>query len=116
MECKQFHDSSPGAVADNNSIAIANISGVVTPYVFTAATAPRYYPGLWTLFAMLGTAAVLVGYLWYRLGSSSEYRGPSEEQKQQDFGGKGDVESLGEGRHSNERLPAAELVDNYEHR
>jgi len=103
-------------VADNNSIAIANISGVVTPYVFTAATAPRYYPGLWTLFAMLGTAAVLVGYLWYRLGSSSEYRGPSEEQKQQDFGGKGDVESLGEGRHSNERLPAAELVDNYERR
>lgn len=103
-------------MADNNSIAIANISGVVTPYVFTAATAPRYYPGLWTLFAMLGTAAVLVGYLWYRLGSSSEYRGPSEEQKQQDFGGKGDVESLGEGRHSNERLPAAELVDNYEHR
>ena len=103
-------------MADNNSIAIANISGVVTPYVFTAATAPRYYPGLWTLFAMLGTAAVLVGYLWYRLGSSSEYRGPSEEQKQQDFGGKGDVESLGEGRHSNERLPAAELVDNYERR
>ena len=103
-------------MADDTSIAIANISGVVTPYVFTAATAPRYYPGLWTLFAMLGTAAVLVGYLWYRLGSSSEYRGPSEEQKQQDFGGKGDVESLGEGRHSNERLPAAELVDNYERR
>jgi len=98
------------------SIAIANISGVVTPYVFTAATAPRYYPGLWTLFAMLGTAAVIVCYLWYRLGSSSEYRGPSEEQKQQDFGGKGDIESLAEGRHSSERAPAAELVDNYERR
>jgi len=99
------------------SIAIANISGVVTPYVFTAATAPRYYPGLWTLFAMLGTAAVLVCYLWYRLGSSSEYRGPSEEQKQQDFGGKGDIESLAEGRPSSERAPPAELVDdNYARR
>jgi hypothetical protein len=98
------------------SIAIANISGVVTPYVFTAATAPRYYPGLWTLFAMLGTAAVLVCYLWYRLGSSSEYRGPSEEQKQQEFGGKGDLESIGEGRMSGDRVPPAELVDTYEHR
>jgi len=84
--------------------------------VFTAATAPRYYPGLWTLFAMLGTAAVLVCYLWYRLGSSSEYRGPSEEQKEQDFGAKGDVESLGEGRQSTERAPPAELDDNYERR
>ena len=97
------------------SIAIANISGVVTPYVFTAATAPRYYPGLWTLFAMLGTAAVLVCYLWYRLGSSSEYRGPSEEQKQE-FGGKGDIESLAEGNQSSESAPPAELVDTYERR
>lgn len=112
------------------------MSGLVTPYVswtlahskrpgemltvqvFTAATAPRYYPGLWTLFAMLGTAAALVCYLWYRLGGSSEYRGPSEEQKAQDFGGKeNDVESLGEGRPSIERrAPPAELVDNYERR
>jgi hypothetical protein len=67
---------------------------------------------------MLGTAAALVGYLWYRLGGSSEYRGPSEEQKAQEFGGKeGDVESLGGERRSTERqAPPAELVDNYERR
>jgi hypothetical protein len=65
---------------------------------------------------MLGTAAALVCYLWYRLGSSSEYRGPSEEQKQQELGGKGDVESLAEGRLSSERVPPAELVDTYERR
>jgi len=67
---------------------------------------------------MLGTAAVLVCYLWYRLGGSSEYRGPSEEQKAQEFGGKeNDVESLGEGRQSTERAaPPAELVDSYERR
>lgn len=66
---------------------------------------------------MLGTAAVLVCYLWYRLGGSSEYRGPSEEQKQQDLGAKGDdLESLGGGRQSTERPPPAELVDTYERR
>lgn len=65
---------------------------------------------------MLGTAAALVGYLWYRLGSSSEYRGPSEEQKAQDQGAKGDIESLAEGRQSTERAPPAELVDTYERR
>jgi hypothetical protein len=69
---------------------------------------------------MLGSAAALVCYLWYRLGGSSEYRGPSEEQKAQEFGGKeGDVESLGGevGRYSGERQAApAELVDNYERR
>ena len=38
------------------------------------------YPGLWTLFAMLGTSAVLVCILWYRLGGSADYKGPSQEQ------------------------------------
>lgn len=38
------------------------------------------YPGLWTLFAMLGTSAILVGILWYRLGSSAEYREAEPDQ------------------------------------
>jgi hypothetical protein len=97
-------------------VVLLNLGDPPDIQVFTAATAPRYYPGLWTLFAMLGTAAVLVCYLWYRLGSSSEYRGPSEEQKQQNLGTKGDdLESLGE-RQSAEVPPPAELVDNYERR
>jgi hypothetical protein len=32
------------------------------------------------LFAMLGTSAVLVGILWYRLGSSAEYHEAEPEQ------------------------------------
>lgn len=31
------------------------------------------FPGLWTLFAMLATSAILVCILWYRLGGSADY-------------------------------------------
>lgn len=30
--------------------------------------------GNWTCFSLLGVAAILVAFLWYKLGSSSEYR------------------------------------------
>ncbi|WVR05046.1 hypothetical protein IAU60_002058 [Kwoniella sp. DSM 27419] len=63
------------AIATGAMIAIANIAGAVAPYLFRAKDAPHYYPGLWTLFAMLGLAAVMVGGLWFKLGASSEYRG-----------------------------------------
>ncbi len=63
------------AIATGGVIALANIAGAVAPYLFRAQDAPHYYPGLWTLFAMLGAAALIVGFLWYMLGSSSEYRG-----------------------------------------
>lgn len=33
------------------------------------------YPGLWTLFAMLGASCLVMALLWYKLGGSSEYRG-----------------------------------------
>lgn len=33
------------------------------------------FPGLWTLFAMLGASCFITGFLWYKLGGSSEYRG-----------------------------------------
>ena len=62
-------------IATGGVIAIANIAGAVAPYLFRAKDAPRYYPGLWTLFGFLGGAACIVGFLWYMLGSSSEYRG-----------------------------------------
>lgn len=67
------------AIATGGVIAIANISGAVAPFLFAASTAPRYYPGLWTLFAMLAAACAITGGLWYKLGGSSEYRGQVEE-------------------------------------
>ena len=68
------------AIATGGVIAIANIAGAVAPYLFRAKDAPHYYPGLWTLFAMLGAAALIVAFLWYKLGSSSEYRGGLDEE------------------------------------
>lgn len=68
-------------IATGGVIAIANIAGAVAPYLFRAKDAPRYYPGLWTLFGFLGAAAFIVGFLWYKLGSSSEYRGFIEEEQ-----------------------------------
>lgn len=71
------------AIATGGVIAIANISGAVAPFLFAASTAPRYYPGLWTLFAMLAAACAITGVLWYKLGGSSEYRGQLPEEAAQ---------------------------------
>jgi len=68
-------------IATGGVIAIANIAGAVAPYLFRAKDAPRYYPGLWTLFGFLAAAGFIVGFLWWRLGSSSEYRGFLEEEQ-----------------------------------
>ena len=66
---------------------------------------------------MLAAAALIVCYLWYRLGGSSEYRGPSHEQMEQIVGTKNDIESLGGDRQSFEtRPPPAELHDDNERR
>lgn len=35
---------------------------------------PNYYPGLWTIFAMLGASVLITIYLRFTLGGSSEYR------------------------------------------
>jgi len=70
------------AIATGGVIAIANIAGAVAPYLFRAQDAPHYYPGLWTLFSMLAAAALIVGFLWYKLGASSEYRGGLEEPQE----------------------------------
>lgn len=67
------------AIATGGVIAIANIAGAVAPYLFRAKDAPHYYPGLWTLFSMLAAACCIVGFLWYKLGASSEYRGGLDE-------------------------------------
>jgi len=70
------------AIATGGVIAIANIAGAVAPYLFRAKDAPHYYPGLWTLFSMLACAALIVGFLWYKLGASSEYRGGLDEPQE----------------------------------
>lgn len=90
---------------------------LTSPQIFTAATAPRYRPGIYALLGMLAAAAAIVCYLWYRLGGSSEYRGPSQEQMEQTVGSKKDIESLTGDRQSMDHRPApAELVDDNERR
>ncbi|KAK8858402.1 hypothetical protein IAR55_002629 [Kwoniella newhampshirensis] len=69
------------AIATGAMIAIANIAGAVAPYLFQAKDAPHYYPGLWTLFAMLGASVAITSFLWFRLGGSSEYRGSEFEEE-----------------------------------
>lgn len=69
-------------LALTRSIAIANISGAVAPFLFAANTAPRYFPGLITLFAFLAAAMAITAFLWYKLGGSSEYRVTADEQPQ----------------------------------
>ncbi|WVQ83899.1 hypothetical protein IAT38_006043 [Cryptococcus sp. DSM 104549] len=63
------------AIATGAMIAIANIAGAVAPYMFLSKYSPHYYPGLWTLFAMLACSVFITVFLWYKLGASSEYRG-----------------------------------------
>ena len=36
--------------------------------------------GNWTCFALMGLAGVCVCFLWYKLGSSSEYQGSVEQE------------------------------------
>lgn len=69
------------------------------------------------MFAMLGAGALIVCYLWWRLGSTADYRGPSPEQLEQEIGKKDDIESIGGDRTSyDSRPPPAELVDDAERR
>ncbi|GAA5836050.1 hypothetical protein JCM5353_003494 [Sporobolomyces roseus] len=63
------------AVATGGVIAIANAAGAVAPFLFPSTDSPRYLMGNWTCFAMLGLAGLIVCFLWYMLGSSSEYKG-----------------------------------------
>lgn len=58
----------------NLSIAIANTAGIVAPFLFPSRNGPRYLMGNWTCFALMGLAGVCVCFLWYKLGSSSEYQ------------------------------------------
>lgn len=63
------------AVATGGVIAIANTAGAVAPFLFPSKDSPRYLMGNWTSFALVGFAALIVCFLWYMLGSSSEYQG-----------------------------------------
>lgn len=65
---------------------------------------------------MLGTAGLIVCYLWWRLGGSSEYRGPSPDQAEQLHVQKDAVESLAGRRSIDSRPPAAELFDDQDRR
>ncbi|GAA5865042.1 hypothetical protein JCM3774_003948 [Rhodotorula dairenensis] len=63
------------AVATGGVIAIANTAGIVAPFLFPSKDSPRYLMGNWTSFALVGFAALIVCFLWYMLGGSSEYKG-----------------------------------------
>lgn len=63
------------AVATGGVIAIANTAGAVAPFLFPSKDSPRYIMGNWTSFALVGFAALIVCFLWYMLGGSSEYKG-----------------------------------------
>lgn len=60
------------------------------------------FPGLWTLFAMLGTSVLMTGFLWWRLGSSSEYRGTGSVERFEEF------QEVGEGK--DDKVKAGEQV------
>jgi len=62
------------AIATGGVIAIANCSGFTTPYLFPSSGGPLYLMGNWTLFALLMFSVGITLFLWYKLGSSSEYR------------------------------------------
>jgi len=65
------------AIATGGVIAIANIAGITAPYLFGGSeNGPLYIRGNWTVFAFLVVAVGMTCYLWFKLGSSSEYRTP----------------------------------------
>ncbi|WRT67568.1 uncharacterized protein IL334_004540 [Kwoniella shivajii] len=95
------------AIATGAMIAIANCAGAVAPYLFRSKDSPHYYPGLWTLFAMLGASIVLTGGLWYKLGSSSEYRDRLEEvEDEAQYVGQVKLPQLGRGGAKNDEEAA----------
>ena len=61
------------AIATGGIIAIANSAGAVAPFLFDSKDSPRYVTGLSTVGGFLGLAFLLTIFLWWRLGSSSEY-------------------------------------------
>ncbi|GAA5883702.1 hypothetical protein JCM16303_004778 [Sporobolomyces ruberrimus] len=63
------------AIATGGVIAIANTAGIVAPFLFPSKDSPRYLMGNWTSFSLIGVAALIVVFLWFMLGSSSEYKG-----------------------------------------
>lgn len=113
-----FSGSTSSGIAMGGVVAIANLSGIVAPYIFVASTAPRYFPGIMTLFGMLAASAAIVCFLWWRLGGGVDYRGPSEEQKLEQTGikGEGDVETLSPAASRAQVPPTAELVEERERR
>lgn len=77
--------STSTAFSTGGMIAIANTAGIVAPYLFQARYAPNYFPGLWTLFAMLVVSAFMTCFLWWKIGSSSEYRGTGSVERFEQF-------------------------------
>ena len=63
------------AIATGGVIALANTAGIVAGFLFPSKDSPRYLMGNWISFALVGLAALIVCFLWYMLGSSSEYKG-----------------------------------------
>ncbi|GAA6062885.1 hypothetical protein JCM10212_002107 [Sporobolomyces blumeae] len=66
--------STSTAIATGGVIAIANMAGVVPPFLFPSSDSPRYIMGNWTCFALVVFAALIVVFLWFMLGSSSDYK------------------------------------------
>ncbi len=59
------------AAATGFAFAIAQLSGVSSPFLFPSQDGPYYMMGCWTIFGMLALSALIVCLLWYRLGSSA---------------------------------------------
>ncbi|GJN89408.1 hypothetical protein Rhopal_002388-T1 [Rhodotorula paludigena] len=66
--------STSTAIATGGVIAFSNSAGAVAPFLFPSSDSPTYLMGNWTCFALVGLAALVVCFLWFRLGSSSEYK------------------------------------------
>jgi len=65
------------ALAMGTVIAFSNCSGIVAPFLFPARDGPSYPMGNWTCFALLALSGLIVCFVWWRIGGSSDYRGSS---------------------------------------
>lgn len=63
------------ALAMSCVIGFSNTAGIVAPFLFPSRDGPNYAMGNWTCFALLAMSGVIVSFVWWRLGGSSEYRG-----------------------------------------
>ncbi|KAM0746369.1 MFS transporter-like protein [Meredithblackwellia eburnea MCA 4105] len=62
------------AIATGSVIAIANSAGIVAPFLFPSSNSPRYLMGLYTCLGFIILSIINQLFLWYMLGSSSEYK------------------------------------------